>query len=110
MEFSYYKSAIFNIVAFMNFHKFNLNKHSTLITISKRASLEVGTTANLQEGDILSLWDLLHALMLPSGNDAAIALAEYFGDYLLSQENSKPAVCFFNHRMMSTTSKELKSF
>ena len=89
--------------------QFNLNKHSTLITISKRASSEVGTTAYLQEGDVLSVWDLLHALMLPSGNDAAIALAEYFGDYLLSKDSSQPFVSFFNNRKMNTTSKELKN-
>ena len=38
-----------------------------------------GTTAGLRKGDKLSVWDLLHALMLPSGNDAAIALAEFVG-------------------------------
>ena len=48
--------------------------------------------------------------MLPSGNDAAIALAEYFGDYLLSQEDSKQANTFFNHRILSSTSNELKGF
>jgi D-alanyl-D-alanine carboxypeptidase len=30
----------------------------------------------------LTVWDLLHGLMLPSGNDAAITLAEHFGQYL----------------------------
>jgi len=28
----------------------------------------------------LTIKDLLYALMLPSGNDAALALANYFGD------------------------------
>ena len=31
---------------------------------------------------MLSVWDLLHGLMLPSGNDAATTLAEHFGQYL----------------------------
>ena len=31
---------------------------------------------------MLSVWDLLHGLMLPSGNDAATVLAEHFGQYL----------------------------
>lgn len=35
----------------------------------------IGTSAELQTGDILSIYDLLFGLMLPSGNDAAIALA-----------------------------------
>ena len=39
----------------------------------------IGTTANLQENDTISTWDLLHGLMLPSGNDAAWTLAESYG-------------------------------
>jgi D-alanyl-D-alanine carboxypeptidase len=40
-----------------------------------------GTTASLCEGDQVSVRDLLYGLMLPSGNDAAVTLAENFGDY-----------------------------
>ena len=67
----------------------NFNKHNTLVKVSRLASEEVGTTANLQEGHTFSVWDLLHGLMLPSGNDAAIALAEHFGDHLLKQDQAK---------------------
>ena len=35
------------------------------------------STARLQEGDVLTLEDLLYALMLPSGNDSAVAIAEH---------------------------------
>lgn len=38
-----------------------------------------GTSAKLNYSDIFSVYELLHALMLPSGNDAAIALAEWGG-------------------------------
>ena len=38
-----------------------------------------GTTALLEEGEWILIEDLLYALMLPSGNDAALALAENFG-------------------------------
>ena len=38
-----------------------------------------GATAGLMAGEILPLQDLLYALMLPSGNDAANALAYYWG-------------------------------
>ena len=41
-----------------------------------------GTTANLYCGDSLSILDLLYGLLLPSGNDAAVALAQYFGKFL----------------------------
>lgn len=36
-------------------------------------------TANLKEGEQISVGDLLYALMLPSANDAAIVLAEHVG-------------------------------
>lgn len=67
----------------------DFNKHSTLVTVYKRATEEVGTTANLQEGHTLSVWDLLHGLMLPSGNDAALVLANYFGEYLLDKDQKQ---------------------
>lgn len=38
-----------------------------------------GTSAELVAGDIITGWDLLFALMLPSGNDASICLAELMG-------------------------------
>lgn len=33
-----------------------------------------GTSAKLAYSDVLTIYDLLHGLMLPSGNDAAISL------------------------------------
>lgn len=47
--------------------------------MSNIASSTIGTSANLQEGDHISTLEALHGLMLPSGNDAAMALAEHFG-------------------------------
>ncbi len=38
-----------------------------------------GTSANLIENEYVTIYDLLHGLMLPSGNDAAYSLAENFG-------------------------------
>lgn len=38
-----------------------------------------GTSARLAYSDVLSVYDMLHELMLPSGNDAAIALGEWGG-------------------------------
>lgn len=40
------------------------------------------STAHLQKGDVLSLRDLLYALMLPSGNDSAVAIAEHISGSL----------------------------
>ena len=50
-----------------------------MIKVPKIAVDVGGTTARLKENDILSLYDLFHGLMLPSGNDAATTLADYFG-------------------------------
>ncbi len=50
------------------------------ITVSENAADVEGSTAELVAGDVLTLEDLLYCMMLPSGNDAATALAEYYGD------------------------------
>ena len=47
----------------------------TEITVTSVASDIRGTTANLETGDVLTVEQLLYGLMLPSGNDAAFALA-----------------------------------
>jgi len=63
--------------------KFNLDERKEMVDISVNASETQGTTAELSPGDRLNVWDLLHGVMLPSGNDAAVALAEHFGYKLL---------------------------
>ncbi len=47
-----------------------------------------GTCADLVVGDKILINDLLFAMMLPSGNDAAESLAIYFGNFLLKCESS----------------------
>lgn len=49
------------------------------VTISKRAATVWGSEIHLQVGEKLKLRDLLYGLMLRSGNDAAIAIAEHIG-------------------------------
>jgi len=44
----------------------------------------IGTTAELQQGSLYSLYDLYFGMMLPSGNDAAYLIAE-LGGLLLKQ-------------------------
>lgn len=56
-------------------HRLKIDPKNFSITVSKRASLVPGTSARLQAGDTFSALDLLYGLMLPSGNDAALALA-----------------------------------
>ena len=43
----------------------------------------IGTSATLRHNDKILLKDIFYGLMLPSGNDAAWALAEFFGLQLL---------------------------
>ena len=59
--------------------QWNLNFKTHEITISSVASDIRGTCAELKEGDVLCVESLLYGLMLPSGNDAAFALAQHFG-------------------------------
>lgn len=54
----------------------NLNK---TIEVSKKAASVGGSVLGLKTGDKITIKDLLYGLMLKSGNDCAIALAEYTG-------------------------------
>ena len=57
-------------------------EENTIIKVSSDAANVIGTSAELLENDSLTLKQLLYGLMLPSGNDAAHCLAEYFGGKL----------------------------
>ena len=59
-----------------------MDQKKTLVTISKEASKVNGCSAYLKAGDQITVWDLCHGMMLPSGNDASHQLAEYFGKLL----------------------------
>lgn len=48
-----------------------MSEHSTMVKILLSSSLLIGTTAQLLPSDTLTVWELLHGMMLPSGNDAA---------------------------------------
>ena len=63
----------------------------TYIQVSQIAAKMNGTSAKLQAGDIISIWDLMHGLMLPSGNDAAYCIAESFGTYINMQSEEYKA-------------------
>ena len=52
---------------------------SDTLTVDKEAADIVGSSAELQEGDTLTVEQALRGLMIPSGNDAALALAKYVG-------------------------------
>ncbi len=50
-----------------------------VLTVSTRAARTTGSGARIQAGERYVVRDLLYGLLLPSGNDAAVALAEHFG-------------------------------
>ena len=45
-----------------------------------------GTSAHIKKGEIYTIWQLLFGLMLPSGNDASLALAVWGGRKLMEYE------------------------
>lgn len=49
------------------------------ITVSRRAMQQEGSAIWLQEGEKISLRDLVYAVLLNSANDAAVAIAEFIG-------------------------------
>ena len=59
-----------------------------------------GTSANLHQGQKMYVFDLLHGLLLPSGNDAAVTLAEGFGRIIYD----------LGHKNKTTRSKLKKVF
>ncbi len=52
---------------------------SDKVTVSQKAGLTGGSRLGLKSKDQISLKDLLYGLMLCSGNDAAVAIAEHIG-------------------------------
>ncbi|CAD8045853.1 unnamed protein product [Paramecium sonneborni] len=68
---------------------FNLNLKEIKVKVTKKASETIGTTAELKYNDILSIEDLLYGLMLPSGNDAAVLIAQTIGTIILFNQYNK---------------------
>jgi D-alanyl-D-alanine carboxypeptidase (penicillin-binding protein 5/6) len=66
------------------------------VTVSMRAAQEGGSSIYLAEGEELSLKELIYGLLVKSGNDAAIAVAQHIGG---SVENFA--------RMMNLKAKQL---
>ena len=69
-------------IMYKDMHCINFNPRKVYFRASSWASSIHGTTAHIQEGLRYSVYDLLIGLMLPSGNDASLVLAENFGRYI----------------------------
>ncbi len=69
----------------------NCEDLDTKFVVSDRAVGIEGTSIYLQSGEEMSMRDLLLGLMLASGNDCAVAIAEYFGyDNFMNMMNVLP--------------------
>ncbi len=76
--------------AYQIIEKFSISLDETIIEICANAAMIGmsfllnddylgGTSAMLRAGDKITLRNLFYGMLLPSGNDAAIAIAIYFG-------------------------------
>ncbi len=54
------------------------------LTMSVRADETRGSTSDVRAGETVPVREALYGLMLPSGNDMSVALAEHFGPRLVS--------------------------
>ena len=78
---------------------------SDMVTVSQNAISNIPSgyvTCNLHAGEEISVNDLLYALMLPSANDAAFALAEHVGGSIenfsdMMNEKAKEIGCTNTH-------------
>lgn len=80
----------------------------SIITFSERADRTPGSTSALRAGEQVPLRELLYGLLLPSGNDASVAIAEHLGSrYPASvKDEDQSAYARFVHQM-NETAKEL---
>ncbi len=75
------------------------------VTFSERADRTGGSSAKIRKGERLPVKELLYGLMLPSGNDASVALAEHFGGRFPDKEEKDPLSLFVTE--MNRTAKLL---
>lgn len=94
----------------LNFAKTDASVLDEIVTFSKRADQTKGSTAAVKAGEQLPVRELLYGLMLPSGNDASVALAEHFGHRIaksqtLDAANADPLTLFVS--VMNASAKKL---
>ena len=85
-------------------------EYNEIVVVSEMAAYTRGSSAKLLSGTKVCFQDLLYALLLPSGNDAAVAIAEHVG--AKSNQGLKiNAVTRFIHMMRKTVTRlHLNSF
>lgn len=85
-----------------------------VVVVSEKAAKTGGSTAKIEAGDRYPVRDLLYGLLLPSGNDAATALAEHFGKRFIDKDKEGDAQAAFiaemNRRAQKLEMAETKYF
>lgn len=78
------------------------------LVFSERAARVPGSSSGLRAGERLPVRELLYGMLLPSGNDAAVAVAEHFGPRFKSgsQKEADPVKRFIAE--MNRRAKQLK--
>jgi serine-type D-Ala-D-Ala carboxypeptidase (penicillin-binding protein 5/6) len=61
---------------------------SEQVTVTE-TDLANGSTAGLRKGDVWTLENLLYGMLLVSGNDASLAIADYVGQALLAKDKTR---------------------
>lgn len=64
------------------------------IEYSAKADNTIGSTTNVRVGESVTVREALFGLMLPSGNDASVALAEHFGLPLIDDGEKGPEAAY----------------
>jgi D-alanyl-D-alanine carboxypeptidase (penicillin-binding protein 5/6) len=59
--------------------KYDINIDEEILVIDQQVESITGTSAELLEGDMFTFRQICYGLMLPSGNDAALAMAQWGG-------------------------------
>lgn len=75
--------------------------------VSAQAAKTSGSSARIRTGDRCTVREMLYGLLLPSGNDAAAALAEHFGPRLREPKSQAAPVAAFV-AAMNTQAKMLR--
>ncbi len=75
------------------------------ISVSQRAASVGGSSADLRNGDVLSFSDAILGLMVPSGNDAAVAIAETCGKKISNTSDNNVAYEAFVNEMNNKAQK-----
>ena len=84
-------ASLTKIMTFYTVHqlceKYRIDVCQEIVIVNESASNMTGTSAELVCGDVLTVEQLLYGLMLPSGNDAAVALATWGGKLGVDEED-----------------------